>query len=150
MKLIPLSLETATETGANWAAYWSHEDLTETTANTAQVLTFPIAARMSAQVVQSIIDVPLEDESDNAFNTTTLIVGDGDNDDALLTSQELNVNGSEVPLKRGTGTVTVYTESDTIDLTFGSMAAKSLSNLDKGRGHVLLNIQDARVVAPAV
>lgn len=150
MKLIPLPLEDQAARGGNYELHYSHEDLTETTANTAQVLTFPIKAKMSVKVIENVVDVAFKDASDAAFNTTTLIVGDGGDDDRLLASQELNVNGSEVLFKKGTGTDYPFTADDTVDLTFGSMSAKSLSDIDTGRGRLLLNIQDRRAVAPAV
>jgi len=149
MILVPLTLEGQAARGGNYELFYSHEDLTEATANTAQVLTFPILDKMSAEVVENVVDEAFEDASDNAFNTTTLIVGDGDNAAELLTSQELNVNGTEVLYKKGTGVSHVYTTTDTIDLTFGSMAAKSLVNIDTGRGRLLLNIQDRRAVVGA-
>jgi hypothetical protein len=150
MKLIPLPLETQAATGANYELQYSHEDLTETAAATAQTIeAFAVKAKMSVKVIENVVDVPFQDASDAAFNTTTLIVGDGGDDDRLLASQELNVNGTEVLLKKGTGTDHVFTADDTIDLKFGSMTGKSLVNIDTGRGRLLLNIQDRRAVAPA-
>jgi hypothetical protein len=150
MKLIPLSLEEQAARGGNFELFYSHEDLTEATANTAQVLTFNIASKMSVQLIENVVDVPFKDASDAAFNTTPLIIGDGGDTARYLASQELNVNGTEVLFKKGTTANLVYTADDTIDLTFGSMAAKSLSDIDTGRGRALFRIQDRRAVAPAV
>jgi hypothetical protein len=150
MKLIPLSLVEQAARGGNFELFYSHEDLTETVAETAQTLTFPIKAKMSVEVIENVVDVAFKDASDAAFNTTPLIIGDGGSTSRFLASQELNVNGTEVLFKKGTGTSFPYTSDDTVDLTFGSMAAKSLVDIDTGRGRVLLNIQDQRVIAPAV
>ena len=150
MKLSPLPLESAVAEQANFELLVTHEDLTETTANTAQTLTFPIAAKMTVQCVRMILDEPFEDASDNAFNTTTVIVGDGGSTNRFLTSTELNVNGTEILLKLGTGTTLAYDTTDTIDLIFGSMAAKSLSDIDTGRARFLFRIHDERAVPAPV
>jgi hypothetical protein len=149
MKITPLGLQEQAARGGNYEVEYSHEDLTEAAANTAQTLTVTIAAKMSAQVVEHVIDVPFKDASDAAFNSTTVIVGDGGSTNRLLTSTELNENGTEVLFKKGTGTDYVFTADDTIDITIASMAAKSLSDIDTGRARLLLNIQDRREVPPA-
>lgn len=149
MKIIPLTLEEQSARGGNFEVQYSHEDLTEAVVATAQVLTIPIAAKMSAKVIENVLDEQFKDASDAAFNTTALIVGDGGDDNRLLASTELNANGAVVPFAKGTGTDYPFTADDTIDLTFASMAAKALANLDQGRGRLLLNIQDRRQVQAA-
>jgi hypothetical protein len=136
--------------GANFEVIITHEDLTEATANTAQTLTVPIEDKMSFEVVRAILDEKFEDTADAAFNTTALIVGDGGSTSRFLASMELNVNGSEVTMKNGTGTSLVYTTSDTIDFTFASMAAKSLSSLNRGRIRLQCKVIDGRkpIAAP--
>lgn len=136
--------------GANFEVIITHEDLTETTANTTQKLTFPIEDKMSVELVRTILDEKFEDTADAALNTTTLIVGDDGNTARFLASQELNVNGTEVTMKNGTGTSLVYTTTDTIDFIFGSMAAKTLAQLNRGRIRCQFRIIDGRkpIAAP--
>jgi len=148
MKVIPLSNMEQAARGGNFEVHYSHEDLTEATANTAQTLTVDVLAGMSGEVVENIIDEAFEDASDAAFNTTALIVGDGGGDDRLLTSTELNKNGTEVLYKKGTGVAFPFTADDTIDLKFAAMAAKSLVDIDKGKGRLLLNIQNSKASKP--
>lgn len=130
--------------GANFEVIITHEDLTETATNTTQKLTLPIEDKMSFEVVRTILDEKFEDTTDAAFNTTALIVGDDGNTARFLASQELNVNGTEVTMKNGTGTALVYTTTDTIDFIFASMAAKSLSALNRGRVRLQCRVIDGR------
>ena len=121
------------------------DDLTETTANTAQ--TIELITVEQGSVVQSVaynLPVPFEDASDSALNTTTLIVGDDGNDDRFIVSKELNENGSEVLAWVTANDVNdlpyAYLADNTIDAVFGSMAAKSLSNVDTGEIDILINV----------
>jgi hypothetical protein len=150
MKVAYLPYETRIAERADLEVLITHEDLTETTANTTQKLTFPIAAKMSVECARVIIDENFEDTTDNAFNTTTVIVGDDGSTARFLASTELNANGTYVPLKNGTGTSLVYTTTDTIDFIFASMAAKNLNALNRGRARFLFKINDERKVLAAV
>lgn len=126
---------------ANVRVVITHEDLTETTANTAQVIALMTkGAGKSVELVKSQVITPFEDASDAAFNTTTLTVGDTGDADRLLASQEVNVNGTEVLVKKGTGTVYEPSSDTAINLTVGSMSGKSLSNIDTGEVHLYFNI----------
>jgi len=130
--------------GATHVVELTHADLTETTVNTAQdiaLLTTP-ASKCSVQVVKTVLDTPFKDASDSAFNTNALIVGYSGSTNALLASQELNENGSEVLKKRGTGTVTVFTAATVINANIAAMAAKALADIDTGGG------DDVHEVAP--
>lgn len=126
---------------ANVRRVITHEDLTETTANTAQVIELMTkGAGKSVELVKSQVITPFQDASDAAFNTTPLTVGDAGDADRLLTSQEVNVNGTEVLVKKGTGTVYEPSSDTAINLTVGSMSGKSLSNIDTGEVHLYFNI----------
>lgn len=146
----PLPHGSAGALGANFEVIITHEDLTETAANTTQKLTMPIEDKMSFEVVRTILDEKFEDTADAALNTTTVIVGDDGNTARFLASQELNVNGTEVTMKNGTGTSLVYTATDTIDFIFGSMAAKTLAQLNRGRIRFQCRVIDGRkpIAAP--
>jgi hypothetical protein len=181
MQLIPLNIEAVAQHGATHVAIVTHADLTETTANTAQVIALIAApANTVARVVKVKNVIPFKDASDAALNTTALTIGDAGDADRLLASTELNVNGTEVLLKQGpvnsnlatvatadgsdagttqtlanalkaafnvlvgllnVGPGHVYASATTINATFGSMADKSLSNIDTGEAHIYLNLQ---------
>lgn len=146
MKLIQLKEEEMVlHQGATHIAIVTHTDLTEATANTAQVIALmTVAAKMAVGCVKAVLKTPFTDASDAAFNTTAVTVGDGNSANALLTSMELNSNGTEVFLKFGTATQTVYTGADTVDITFNSMADKALVDIDAGEVHIYLKLTDAR------
>lgn len=130
--------------GATHVAVITHEDLTETTANTAQTIALMnVANKVAVECVYTDLITPFKDASDAAFNTTTLIVGDDGSTNRLLASQEMNKNGTEVDMKVGTGTCYVFTADNTVDAIVGSMAAKSLSNIDTGEVHIYLKVIDA-------
>ena len=121
------------------------EDLTETTANTAQ--TIELITVEQGSVVQCVaynLTDAFEDASDNAFNSTTMIIGDGSSTSRFMASKELNANGTEILGWSDTNSVNtfpyVYLAADTIDAVIGSMAAKSLSNIDTGEVDILLNV----------
>jgi len=115
----------------------THEDLTETTANTAQTFTLPVEDGSLFAVIATSLVEAFEDASDAAFNTTPLVVGlTGGDVDLFLASAELNENGTEIDY--GTGAAAqgpsgyAFNAADTVDFLFTSMAAKSLSDLDTG------------------
>lgn len=146
MKLIPLKTveEQNAHGGASHVAILTHADLTEETANTAQAIAIAdVNDKVSVEVVETILKTPFQDASDAAFNTTALEVGDGSDVDRLLVSQELNVNGTEVDRKEGTGTYQ-YTASDTVDANFNAMSAKALNDIDTGEVHIYLRVIDHR------
>ena len=125
----------------------THADLTETAANTAQVIEL-ITVKQGSIVSQVGFNLttPFEDASDANLNSTTITIGDAGSAARFSASKELNVNGSEVLAwadAYGTSTMPyVYLAADTIDATIGSMAAKSLSNIDTGEIDILFNVVD--------
>jgi hypothetical protein len=144
MRFNPLSKEEKLgHDGATHRAVITHADLTETTVDTDQEITLftTPANRCSVECKKSVLVTALEDASDAAFDSTTLIVGDTDTD-RLLASQELNENGSEVLKKIGTGTKHVYTSATAINATIGSMAAKALNDIDTGEVHIYLCVEE--------
>lgn len=145
-------LNNAKAGGYTYHVKLTHEDLTETTANTAQVIELVTVEQGS--VVQSVaynLPVPFEDASDAAFNVTTLEIGDGTDPNRFIVSKELNENGTEILAWVTANDVNTlpyaYLAADTIDATIGSMAAKSLSDIDTGEIDILIsvvNINDYR------
>lgn len=142
MKTYVLSQEEQAKTGFTHRINLTHEDLTETTANTAQTIAIlTVAARDYVSDAAFNLVTPFEDASDNALNTTTIIVGDDGNDDRYIVSTELNKNGSEILAFGAASTARyAYLAANTIDAIFGSMAAKSLSDIDVGEIDIFLKV----------
>jgi len=146
MTLSPLTIEeSASHGGATHVANVTHADLTEATANTAQVIALAtVADKVSVACVKVVLKTAFEDASDAAFNSNTITVGDGNDADELLVSMQVNANGTEVNQKTGTTVTHDYAAADTVDLTVNSMTAKSLSDLDAGEADIYLRIADSR------
>ena len=147
MKITPLLGDDIVANGANLEVLLTHEDLTETTAATAQtipLLTLTALYHMVELVRMEMLEA-FQLTTDAAHNTTLIEVGDGGDTDRLLTSTQLNVNGTEVYMKAGTGVKYVYTANDTVDIVFAAPAAdKTLAGLNKGKLRLLFNVYDAR------
>jgi hypothetical protein len=141
----PLFGEEAAMHRANYLVVVTHKDLTEAAANTDQTIAlFGVTANKSGvQLVKMEAPIPFEDIDDAAFNSTAVVVGDGGSTNRFLTSTQLNVNGTEVFLKYGTGTQHVYTADDTVDAVFSAIAAKALVSLDKGEVRFYFQVDDA-------
>ena len=142
MKVYELPAETKAATGYTHKVIITHNDLTTATANTAQTIELlSVAAGDVVNTAAVKVVTAFSDASDTAYNTTTLIVGDDGTTNRFVTSQELNVNGTEVLYKAATNTAPhAYTAANTVDAVFGSMAAKSLSDIDAGEVHVFLGV----------
>lgn len=142
MNIVKLPQQTAAATGYNWSITLTHEDLTETTANTAQtfeVLTVKVGSLLKDAAIYLV--TPFEDASDAAFNSNTVTVGDGSDVDRFIAATQVNENGTEVDAKGSANTAPyAYTAADTIDIVVNSMSGKSLSNIDTGELKVLLNL----------
>ena len=143
MKVYELPAETKAATGYTHKVIITHVDLTTATANTAQTIELlSVAAGDVVNTAAVKVVTAFSDASDTAYNTTTLIVGDDGTTNRYVTSQELTVNAAaEVLYKAGTNTAPhAYTAANTVDAVFGSMAAKSLSDIDAGEVHVFLGV----------
>lgn len=133
MNVFPLTTEERQQGGFTHRFELDHTDLTQTAAATAQVV--PLLALIAGMLVLKVatrMTTAFQDVSDGAFNSTAITIGDGGTANLFLTSQELNVNGTEVYNKAGTGTAKAYDAGDSLNLTFNSMTGKSLSNIDTG------------------
>jgi hypothetical protein len=133
MTVIPEE-ESALHFGANLKIILTHEDLTEETAATAQVIeAISVAVGDLVDVVDVVLEEAFEDSTDPANNSTSLIVGEG----AIarfLSAMEVNANGTTAWKKAGTGTRLCFAAADTVDATFGAPpAGKTLAAFDKGR-----------------
>lgn len=145
--------------GQNFVTYLQAGDFTETTANTAQVIElFDVIAGDMITGMASYLETPLADASDAAFNSCTLSLGDGADADRYLGAVETNVNGTEIIFAATTGTTAVdavtadkvpyaYNAADTVDATIGSMASKSLSNIDTGKVWIVFGKANLKNIA---
>lgn len=145
------------KTVAERAAGWTHkltltsDDLTETNANTAQTITLlTLPANAAVMEAGFYLETPFQDTQDAALNTTTLIVGDSGDTDRLIPSKETNLNGTEITAFV-TANVTdslpyAYTSSTVVSAIFGSMAAKTLAQLDTGKIHIFLRVSQLDAV----
>ena len=143
MKNIPIPIEERSKhAGATHMMEIKCTDLTQTTANTAQLFTLADVVNGDAvSVLETELVEAFEDVSDAAFNDCAITIGDGGNAARLLASQQLNKNGTEVFRQAGTGAFYQFTTGDTVDVTFGSMSGKSLVNLDKGKVRIYYKLE---------
>lgn len=144
MKIYVPGLPEKIALGCDLVVELTHEDLTETTVNTAQTFTIKNApagtrvGRCAWYLAESF-----EDQSDAAFNTTTMTVGDSGDADRFLTSTESNENGTEVDHKVfGVAADYIYTAATDIIITVNAMAAKALNDIDKGRVLIGLELKE--------
>jgi hypothetical protein len=144
-KLSPLHSDAIAARGATHVFEYTHEDLTEATANTAQTLDIlTVGAGYLVECVSFALKTDFEDASDAAFNTTAITVGDSGDADRLLASTETNTNGTEIDAAAGTGTVFAPTSDTTIQVTVNAMADKSLEDIDAGKALIYLKVTDNR------
>ena len=128
----------------------SHEDLTETTADTAQNVTLSVVSGELFDVTAVRLVEAFEDSSDSDFDDTALQIGDEDSANRFLASTQLNENGTTVSFKEGAlaGRGYAYNATKEIRINFGSMTAKKLSDLDKGRLVVFVRKVDLTAYGP--
>jgi hypothetical protein len=138
MKFYPLTTPERAELGHTHVIEVTADDLTQTTVATAQTLNTPhtFAIGDFVERITWLLETPFQDFSDNAFNTDTVSVGDSVGGVAtILAATEANLNGSEVLNKTAvpTGTPsTGFTAATVLTVTFNSMAAKALNDIDRG------------------
>lgn len=91
--------------GATHVAVLKYSDLTASTNLAAGSYVVSnlcvLAAKQSVEMVAMVLITPFVDTATNAHNSTTMKVGDTADDDAFLTSTELNSDGTEVFIKFG-------------------------------------------------
>lgn len=91
--------------------------------------------------VELHLTVPLQNTADAAFNTTTLSLGDAGLATRYISASETNLNGTEViDVIPGAATNFINTAAAQLQLTLNSMAAKTLSSLNKGQFYILFDL----------
>jgi hypothetical protein len=149
MEIYQFTQEERAKTGFTHRVKLTHSDLTETATNTAQTIQIlPVTDGTLVDRVAMRLVTPFQDASDAAFNSNTLIVGDGGSTNRFLTSQQLNVNGTEILGFAGTNTTGyVYLADDTVDVVIGSMSAKALVDIDVGEVWIFIRAVDLDLYA---
>jgi len=140
----PLPQEERISMGATHRIQILEGDLTQAAANTAQViklLDLPIGSLV--RNVYVVTHQRFEASADPAFNATGITIGDSGTANLFVSATETNKNGAAVRFKTGTGTQKAYDVADVLNITFSSMAAKALANLDKGELWVFVELLDA-------
>lgn len=145
MQFRSLSAQTRADTGMNYRLDFDYTDIPAGVANNTAVVFNTAALKMPYIPNQLIhrrcqlhLTTPFQDISDAALNTTTCSVGDSVSATHYISAVELNLNGTEV-LNTYPGAVEnyKYVAADRLVITLGSMAAKSVSNIDKGKAYIL-------------
>ena len=144
MKITALSLqELASNRPWTHRAVLTPSDITMATANTEQVFTLFTTQRGDQILGFGFnLDVPFSNSADAAYNTTTIRIGDQDDDDIYLVATELNLNGTEVYQGYNSGDFTqatgTYDAAKAIWVTLGAQTGKSLTSLNLGRVIILM------------
>lgn len=106
--------------------------------------TAPLPLLRAGDIVKRIhmyLSVPFKNSADAAFNSTTISVGDAGSATRWVNAVQINENGTEVITTfPGATENQVYTANSQIQVILGSMAAKSLSDLNTGKLYVLWSI----------
>jgi hypothetical protein len=149
MKFSPLTEEERAATQFTHRLDFSYRDITASIANnTAKTWGAGYLPAVSgSDIVRSSelhLTVPFQDVSDSAFNSTTLSFGDTTTATRFINASETNLNGTEViDVIPGAVTNAIYTAAGQLQLTLNAMANKSISDIDKGQGYILVQIQHA-------
>jgi hypothetical protein len=143
MKVFELPAETKAATGFTHKAIVTHEDLTESTADTDQTLSL-LALEAGDVVTTAAIKLvtPFEDAGDAALDDTKVQLGDSSDDDEYVAATQVNENDTAVGFVAAAPASVpfAYTAASAVELLVESMAAKSLSNIDTGELHVYLGV----------
>jgi hypothetical protein len=128
--------------GFNYRFVIDHTDLTTAADNTAQDITLiTLPANSVVKSAATYLKVPFELVGTAAYNSNTVIVGDAGNDDRFITSQQINVNGTEVLAQAQASTTPhAYVAATAVVAKFASMASYDLLELDKGEIHIFLEV----------
>ena len=115
------------------------------TAYTFNTAPLPILkAGMIVKRILAYLSTPLKDASDANYNSTTITLGDAGSATRWMSAVQFNENGTEtITSFPGAAENTIYTGNSQIALTLGSMAAKTLSDLDVGKFYILWSIENA-------
>ena len=143
LQIRPLTEQEKAELGANMEVQVLYTNLTTTTTNTAQTLTMNVQAKYGVKLAAMMLKKAFDTSNTNFTGSLAVKVGDGDDDDKYLTSTELASDGTEVWMKFGETTGSVYTAADTVDFIFTPNAAEAVGSNTVGEVRFYLRILDA-------
>lgn len=146
MKLISLTEQEAAESGFTHMAILNTDSFLESAvaaaADTAATgVTFPLFTTKRGDYVPSVVGAafilvtPFQDTTDAAFNDVQVELGDANDRNGYIVEMQVNLNGTEVYQKYGAGALlpVTYDSAVVVNLYVGSMTAKKLSHLNKGK-----------------
>ena len=130
--------------GFNYRFVITHEDLTESTYNTAQDITLiTLPAYSVVKSAATYLKTPFEQAGDASYNSNTVIVGDAADDNRYIASQQINLNGTEILAQAQASTTPFANVAATaVVAKFASMASYSLADLDAGEIHIFLEVAE--------
>jgi len=149
MKFSPLTIEERAASGFTHRLDFSYRDIpTGIANNTAKTWGAGFLPAVSGSDIvresELHLTVPFQDLSDAAFNTSTLSFGDTTTATRFINASETNLNGTEViDVVPGAVTNAIYVAAGQLQLTLNAMANKTVSDLDKGQGYILVKLQHA-------
>ena len=149
LKLTPLLIEEiASNGGFTHICVIDADNLTEAATNTAQTIVMPTLPKgWIYNKGYGYLVTPFEDKSDPAYNSTTFSLGDVGDTARYIASAQLNKNGTEITIPKFGNTAFQFTAATGLLATFGSMAAKSLKNINKGELHIVIQIIDTDILS---
>ena len=130
--------------GFNYRFVITHEDLTESTDNTAQDITLiTLPAYSVVKSAATYLKTPFQLVGTTAYNSNTVIVGDSADDNRYIASQQINLNGTEILAQAQASTTPFANVAATaVVAKFASMASYSLADLDAGEIHIFLEVAE--------
>lgn len=141
--LAPLALqEISSFSGFTHLAIVTADHLTQATANTVQTIQLgPLPIGIYVYKAEFRPVKAFRNSADAAFNSTTASLGDSAAVTTFITAKQLNANGTPIVLPQLMNTPTgPYAAADYVAITFASMAAKSLVNINEGELHILIQL----------
>jgi hypothetical protein len=130
--------------GFNYRFVITHEDVTESTDNTAQDITLiTLPAYSVVKSAATYLKTPFKQAGDASYDSNTVIVGDAADDNRYIASQQINLNGTEILAQAQASTTPFANVAATaVVAKFASMASYSLADLDAGEIHIFLEVAE--------
>lgn len=139
LEVNPLGVEEMARWGATHRVTITHDDLTDTNLATlsAQTITnIVIPANASVVPICLVVDAGfnINAATTNAYNSTTLSIGDSSSNTAFVSSTQINGNGTNVVLK--TPAIVIpknYTAANNLSFAFTAMTNQTLDAFTRGQ-----------------
>lgn len=118
-------------------------NITQASSNTEQAFTAWTSKDQDRLAkVTFVVTEKFANTADTGYNTTTIRVGDVNDDDDYIVAAEMNTNGSVVDSGTNTGDAipVTFTSALAIKITLGAQSGKVLNTLNQGRVVVLFDL----------